>query len=507
MCDASRRKITRRAAAALAAITAALPTQARAWEFTKLDVPGARCTSPMRINDSGLVAGMYTDASGSYVFTYQNGVYTKYPQLASGRVGGVNNLGQVIGSGGSTGRFLISGGQVTGITSPRYQTWQGGINNAGHNVGAVVAPGAAEEGYIERGIGGPVSYFKAASSSTLGEDINDGGLIVGFGGGRSSFIYDGGNFKYLQLGYNVQADGISNTGAVAGAYVPVSAGPTHGFIYQPVDKYLTLDFPASLAASPITVQGASDINSSGWVVGYYGQPGAYGYDVCNHGYLAKPTDIKAAYRGCYVDSDLRALPVQLMEAGATPETCSAAALAKGYAYAGVQDGGACFAGDTLGYAKKPDADCSARCKADTAQVCGGAWRNGIYATGLAVPSAVAPAYQGCYVDDAARGLPVTLVSTSSASVADCVAAARARGLVYAGLQFGGQCYGGNELRYAKAQNDSECRMACATTRFPTSTAAASGATASTPRVLRRRPSRQPRRPWAATKTGPTAPCR
>ena len=45
-------------------------------------------------------------------------------------------------------------------------------------------------------------------------------------------------------------------------------------------------------------------------------------------------------------------------------------------------------------------------------------------------------YGGCYSDAANRALPVVL-SQSDATRKSCVAAARARGLLYAGLQYGG----------------------------------------------------------------------
>jgi hypothetical protein len=57
-----------------------------AYDFTKLDVPGALCTIPARINDFGVIAGMYKDATGSFPFVYQDGTYTKYPQIAQASV-------------------------------------------------------------------------------------------------------------------------------------------------------------------------------------------------------------------------------------------------------------------------------------------------------------------------------------------------------------------------------------------------------------------------------------
>lgn len=181
-----------------------------------------------------------------------------------------------------------------------------------------------------------------------------------------------------------------------------------------------------------------------------------------------------AYMGCYVDQPTRALPVQLMTSGATAESCIAAAQAKGLRYAGLQYHHQCWGGDTLQYARAPEAECNTPCTAKTSQTCGGGYRNSVY---LALPStmrrllvgydrqsnvsAIAQlprptptSYQGCYTDQSERALPVQLM-TSGATVSTCRAAARARGLTCAGLQYYGQCFGGNELRYAKV-DDAEC---------------------------------------------------
>lgn len=166
------------------------------------------------------------------------------------------------------------------------------------------------------------------------------------------------------------------------------------------------------------------------------------------------------YVGCYTDEGVRALPVQLMAAGATAETCIAAAKAHNYAYAGLQSGGQCFAGNAPALSKMADAECNMPCSADKSETCGGSWRNSIYATGVTTPKPAPPVYQGCYADTPTRELPVTLMATSSATLDTCVAAARARNLAYAGLQYGGQCYGGNSPGKTKVA-DSECNMPCA----------------------------------------------
>ena len=58
-------------------------------------------------------------------------------------------------------------------------------------------------------------------------------------------------------------------------------------------------------------------------------------------------DAGPTYVGCFSDSWTRALPTQLASGGATVESCIAAAAGK-YTYVGVQYGGECWAGNTLG---------------------------------------------------------------------------------------------------------------------------------------------------------------
>jgi hypothetical protein len=86
------------------------------------------------------------------------------------------------------------------------------------------------------------------------------------------------------------------------------------------------------------------------------------------------------YVGCFHDFSTRTLPVLLMASGATVESCIDTALGNGYSYAGVQNGGECHAGNALPGVAAPESDCAASCSANSAQFCGGAWRNSVYRT-------------------------------------------------------------------------------------------------------------------------------
>ncbi|HEY3353457.1 MAG TPA: WSC domain-containing protein [Polyangia bacterium] len=67
-------------------------------------------------------------------------------------------------------------------------------------------------------------------------------------------------------------------------------------------------------------------------------------------------------------------------------------------------------------------------------------------------------YVGCYTDDENRGLPTTLAGGGQ-TPASCMNLARQAGLRYAGLQWYGQCFGGNELRWSPAA-ETDCSTPC-----------------------------------------------
>ena len=168
-------------------------------------------------------------------------------------------------------------------------------------------------------------------------------------------------------------------------------------------------------------------------------------------------ELSGSYVGCYTDSATRALPTRLAASGATVESCVAAAQAEGLAYAGVQYGGECWAGNTLGYTLVSDSECNKKCTADASETCGGAWRASVYSVTTEAPPPPT-GYVGCYTDSATRALPTQLAS-SGATVESCVAAAQAKGLAYAGVQYGGQCWAGNTPGYTLV-SDAECNMKC-----------------------------------------------
>jgi hypothetical protein len=99
----------------------------------------------------------------------------------------------------------------------------------------------------------------------------------------------------------------------------------------------------------------------------------------DRGAVELPTGV--GYIGCFTDKPQRALPVQLSSRGETAASCRALAASAGYAYAGTQWYGECFAGNEVGYEEVSNDECNTPCSANPSEMCGGGWRNSIYESG------------------------------------------------------------------------------------------------------------------------------
>ncbi|HTM02520.1 MAG TPA: WSC domain-containing protein [Vicinamibacterales bacterium] len=168
------------------------------------------------------------------------------------------------------------------------------------------------------------------------------------------------------------------------------------------------------------------------------------------------------YVGCFTDDGNRALPVEL-GTGHTIESCIQAAAQSGYAYAGLQYYGYCFAGNAIGYAQVGDSECNTPCDANSSELCGGVWRNSIFVTGSSSSSPPPPppppdGYYGCYSDTEQRALPADF--GPGYTIESCRAVVRNSGYAFAGLQYGGYCFGGSSIGYDKL-SDGACDMPCA----------------------------------------------
>ncbi|HEV2991417.1 MAG TPA: LamG-like jellyroll fold domain-containing protein, partial [Candidatus Angelobacter sp.] len=87
------------------------------------------------------------------------------------------------------------------------------------------------------------------------------------------------------------------------------------------------------------------------------------------------------------------------------------------------------------------------------------WDSGFEAGWSQVGSWNVPAgYVGCYTDDGNRALP-TALSWGGETVESCRQKAATAGFIYAGVQYYGQCFGGNSAGYSQTP-DTDCNTPC-----------------------------------------------
>ena len=179
-------------------------------------------------------------------------------------VNGINNLGQIVGSGGFPSQatlFLYTNGIFTSIQVPGYTYAAAyGVNNAGQVVGSA----GNNIGFVDTdGQFTFISYPGASETALFG--INDAGEIIG-GSDRGSFLYRSGQFIPLSF----HAMGINNAGTIVGG----------DNILKPNGILTSID----LLGAQVQNLNAFSINDAGQIVGVFccDTTGA------RHGFLATP---------------------------------------------------------------------------------------------------------------------------------------------------------------------------------------------------------------------------
>ncbi|KAL0943523.1 LysM domain-containing protein [Colletotrichum truncatum] len=171
--------------------------------------------------------------------------------------------------------------------------------------------------------------------------------------------------------------------------------------------------------------------------------------------------------GCFTEIPSRALSSAGLtgQAAMTVEFCSVyCMIEKGRSFFGVQFGGECWCGDALGVGslKAADGECNMPCTGNKAQKCGGDGRLNLYGR----PNNPPVAYKdyGCYTEGTnTRAFGVANIMSDSMSVGYCADyCLRQKGTVHFGVEFGRECWCGNNLGIgAVAAPSVECNMACA----------------------------------------------
>lgn len=230
---------------------------------------GAHSSIATAINDSGEVGGWSTTAGNPYFAnaTLWNGT-TATDLGQGGSVRGINNAGQVVGSGSRDHATLWNGTTVTdlgtlgGIRSEAYD-----INNAGQVVGwSYSQSGVVEDMYISwvphatiwngttaidlGSLGGANDTKAGARNYSYAFAMNDVGLIVGRSEGSFSYqhatLWDNGtiiDLNSLLDASNVsagwvldEATGINENGWIVGKATNTLLGVSHAFILSPVPE-------------------------------------------------------------------------------------------------------------------------------------------------------------------------------------------------------------------------------------------------------------------------------
>ncbi|KAM3512081.1 hypothetical protein MY11210_004278 [Beauveria gryllotalpidicola] len=185
------------------------------------------------------------------------------------------------------------------------------------------------------------------------------------------------------------------------------------------------------------------------------------------------------YKGCFLENNPgRQLQTQLYgDDNNTNAMCIAACADKKYTYCGTQYHRECWAGNYIPVKQVDDRNCNFDCSGDLNQICGG---NGdgtasyisLFVdskskdTGPSIGPSVNPGVDGynsigCYTEaTASRALP-NGAATDKKTVKSCVDACKAGSYIYAGLEYGGECWCGNAFAAgAVVAPLSDCNMLC-----------------------------------------------
>ena len=219
--------------------------------LTHVDAPGEYGTSPMGINNSGVIVGdvEVTVTGVRSAFVDVNGVITIFhdPYNTPFTIAkGINNKGQIIGefggfSNNSLGEqgFLYSNGVMTTINYPgSFNTDLRGINDAGQIVGRYWdnASGREHSFIYFNGVFTTIDFPGAIASNF--ERINNLGLIVGYHP-NEGFLYSNGEFTPIdypgpQTSFT-QVTGINDASQLVGNYTTGTPATTP-FLAVPVPE-------------------------------------------------------------------------------------------------------------------------------------------------------------------------------------------------------------------------------------------------------------------------------
>ncbi|KAJ5484197.1 hypothetical protein N7539_005993 [Penicillium diatomitis] len=192
--------------------------------------------------------------------------------------------------------------------------------------------------------------------------------------------------------------------------------------------------------------------------GWCGSSTAYCGSGCqsNYGTCGVSTTLAWKSVGCYSDStSARALNTSVLNPGGTVETCQSTCEAQGFTYSGMEYGAQCFCGTAIlnNAAVIDPSNCNIACPQNAAEVCGGSNAISMYAA--------VPVWQsvGCYSDTTLKRTLAQSFNIAGNTVEKCQAICQQNGYIYAGMEYGTQCFCGNSIDNG-ASLTSACGTAC-----------------------------------------------
>lgn len=186
------------------------------------------------------------------------------------------------------------------------------------------------------------------------------------------------------------------------------------------------------------------------------------------------------YRGCYIDGAYgRILTQQSDSSTLTIESCVQTCKGLGLGVAGTQYSTQCFCGSSIingGVLAASDSQCNMKCGGDSSEICGAGNRMSVYATGNfstyskpTVQNSSLPGnwqYQGCLKDQPIpRVLPYEILTmVNNATISDCLNLCAEYGYSAGGVEFGNQCFCGDDSDRVNAgvpfRPEADCSVAC-----------------------------------------------
>jgi hypothetical protein len=172
-----------------------------------------------------------------------------------------------------------------------------------------------------------------------------------------------------------------------------------------------------------------------------------------------------SFQGCYNDNvNYRTLPNRVADAGSVDQ-CVSSCINAGYSYAGIEYTRECYCGNTVTASLIDNSQCQKyTCTENGSQKCGGDSAIQVYSLQSSNPPPAATgtwSNVGCLQDfyPDTRILQGYSFTSNSMTPQLCKSTCQAKGFIYAGVEYAGECYCDNQIRN-NPKSVSSCTMAC-----------------------------------------------